>query len=301
MFKYSTRVLYYHVIADDLPAIYCQGITPRSFERQLALLWRLGWNFVSLSDAVRGTAGLPPKRVCLTLDDGFACNFDPLLKAIRKYGVKPTLFLVGKCLDNRALAWNHKLQLINYHVPPSVLDDQVRQLTGEVGFAGLFRWLKMQDKDTLCDSLWDATMPFTQAEYLSQRKPFFSLSELKTLVAQGAELALHSHSHPDFSRLTPEEAIGELEANQAALEEARLPYRKLFAYPYGRVATPQTEETLREQCQLEACLGTRFVSGDNLNPQARWQRQNLEHAVGRNYLEFFLYPHARKLKDRLLR
>ncbi len=64
-------------------------------------------------------------------------------------------------------------------------------------------------------------------------KNSMSLENLKELVNQGHEIALHSHSHPDFNAIEPEEIKRELELNINYLENNAIPYEPVLAYPYG--------------------------------------------------------------------
>jgi|GEM_PF-3982192 len=77
----SVRILYYHVIADRPSLLFSHGISPRRFERQIVCLKRLGYRFVALSQALSQPQ---PKTICLSLDDGFACNNASLLPLLDK-------------------------------------------------------------------------------------------------------------------------------------------------------------------------------------------------------------------------
>jgi len=286
----SPRVLYYHVIARQLPLVYSRGITPQHLEAQIAWLKRLGYHFVPLSQAITNPQ---PKSICLTTDDGFACNHADLLPLMRKYKLQPTLFLLGKCIDNLALAWNHKLIALRKSVALPVLNQHLKQLIPGANMDSLFRAIRMSDIEPITDDLWALCMPYNQEEFLQREKPFLSASQLQELVDCGAELALHSYSHPDFTRLSRQEASSELKLNIAALEQLKLPYHRLFAYPYGLCMDQSDEAKLMEDLSLQATFGIRYTSRDNLAPHTRWQRQNMEASPVPNILEFFLKPLAR--------
>ena len=291
----ETRVLYYHVIADHLPDIYPQGISVHSFFRQFSLLKGLGWRPVKLSDALDGQEN--GKNLCITLDDGLVCNFPALLQMMKSYALKPTLFLIGKCLDNHDLAWNHKLLLLRRYVPSARLDAQIDGIMKNADQTTLFTQLEMAQKDEVLDWLWDRLLPWTRQEYLTRNHPFFSSEQLKILVNLGAELALHSHSHPDFSRLDKIAVSAEINDNLNALEGLKLPYQRFLALPYGLPPKPEIEPILKAELKLKALLGTRYSKGDNQKSPFRWQRQNLERSAPLNLVEFFLKPHLRNWKD----
>lgn len=291
MKEHSTRILYYHVIANQKPDIYPLGISVSSFFRQLSWLKTRGWKFVSLSEALQTNR---PKQVCITLDDGLAVNYPVLLQMNELYGIKPTLFLIGKCIDNKALAWNHKLILLRKYVPATKLNQHINNAISGANLSNLFSVISMRDKDLIMDRLWSELLAWTEHEYLARNKPFYTQEQLTTLAAKGIELALHSHTHPDFSRLDKDEAKAEIDLNIQAMENLNLPWHKHFAYPYGR--TGSNPHALLPSLNLQASFGTFYKAGDNLPAQKHWQRQCMERNLWQNLKEYYFMPEMRKWK-----
>jgi peptidoglycan-N-acetylmuramic acid deacetylase len=63
-----------------------------------------------------------------------------------------------------------------------------------------------------------------------------SPAELRRLVAEGHELASHSYTHPDFTKLSDAEILGELDKNEASVQTILGPQASLrpyFRFPYG--------------------------------------------------------------------
>lgn len=93
------RALNYHSISDKFSDrdICAQMTTPRGlFEDQMRFLKERGYSVLSCSEAVNmmgGSAAMPPKSVCITLDDGFKDNLVNGLPALERYGLKATIFL----------------------------------------------------------------------------------------------------------------------------------------------------------------------------------------------------------------
>ncbi|MDY0150931.1 MAG: polysaccharide deacetylase family protein [Candidatus Cloacimonas sp.] len=286
----SHRVLYYHVIANTFPEIYPLGISVKAFEKQLIWLKRLGYNFIPLSKAVEGYSFKNGKSVSITLDDGFACNFEALMRIRKSYSLHPSLFLIGKCLDNSALAWNHKLLIMKGKISAQVLNGYIAELVPGANLQTLFAKISMASKDAITDALWEQCMQQTQEEYLAEKQPFFSSEQLAELLDSGAEIAAHSFSHPDFSRLSLAKATSELDSCFDAFETRNLPYNMHFAFPYGLRCSPKMEYHLMEQVGLDVTFGTRFCAGDNTQDKLRWQRQSMEGGTIGNLLEFWIKP-----------
>ncbi len=57
---------------------------------------------------------------------------------------------------------------------------------------------------------------------------------LRRMHANGFEIANHSWSHADFTRLNPEQIKTQIESTQNALRYARIPDARFFRAPYGR-------------------------------------------------------------------
>lgn len=293
------RILYYHVVSKPFPEIYPLGISLKRFNKQLSLLKRLGYTFVPLSQVTDNAAHIKGKTVSITLDDGFACNFSSLKLLCNKFGLKPTLFLIGKCMDNNALAWNHQFLLIKNRIPKQKLDGLIADIIPGASTETLFSRIKMHRKDELMDKLWSAVMPFSQAEYLAREKPFLTTAQLLELVDCGIEISSHSYSHPDFSRLSPEQAIEELTASFAEFDSRNLPYLRTLSYPYGIPCSASTEAKLVKQMNLSATFAARYTLGDNTGSQIRYKRQLMEASPMDNLLEFGLKPSLRSIKDHL--
>ncbi|MCM1514247.1 MAG: polysaccharide deacetylase family protein, partial [Anaeroplasma bactoclasticum] len=60
-------------------------------------------------------------------------------------------------------------------------------------------------------------------------------SELKYIASHGHEIGNHSYNHPDFKKLTLDDAILEIEKTQQIVYETIHKYPRLFRFPYGSV------------------------------------------------------------------
>jgi len=65
-------------------------------------------------------------------------------------------------------------------------------------------------------------------------KLYMNFEELQSLDSSLVEIALHSHSHQNFSHLSLEESEKDLLKNMELLDENTINYSKVLAYPYGR-------------------------------------------------------------------
>lgn len=254
----------------------------------------MGYSFCSLSDAFDGQAGLGRRRVVLSTDDGFACNYHTIAPILKKHGIPMIMFLIGKCIDNRALAWNHVLQIVRFSTTPDRLSSLMPQLQQRYGIqrdgntmANLFS-VPMAQKDALADYLWQQLMPISQEEYLHLHQPFLSSEQIAELQSQGHEVASHSQSHPDFSRLSIDEMVDEILQSKESLSGFG-PVR-FFAFPYSRCPDVFLVPSLCETSGIDACLGGRYRVCDNSPGTQLWQRSKMEQSPSDVALELFVKP-----------
>lgn len=74
---------------------YC--ISPEDFRGQLLRLRRLGWDFVSLADYIKGLTERPDTRkvAAITFDDGWLDNFVYAVPILQELDVEATIFVVS--------------------------------------------------------------------------------------------------------------------------------------------------------------------------------------------------------------
>ena len=292
----SPKVLYYHIVADNLPEIYPQGINVSSFFAQIRAFQQKGYNFHSLSDVLENPHNFNGKDLAISFDDGFAATYPILIYLCKEYKIKPTLFLIGKCIDNREMAWNHKFILLKQYCPPEKLAALIDDYIPGATTASFFSSISMANKDEITDALWRKIMPFSEYDYLKKYKPFLSRSQLESLLDAGVELGIHSWSHPDFSRLNYAEAYNELQRCFSLMEEVNILFHRYFAYPYGRPAAINIESKLIKELPLSATFGISYKPGDNLSANRRWQRIKMDGSKIVNWEQFYISPFLRLLK-----
>lgn len=300
----SHLVLYYHRVGDGGAEFYPGGIKSAELLQAIQGLLELGFRFCSLSEAYGKAGSKKEFTISLTSDDGLASNHEIVLPIAKKYGIPLTLFVIGKCLDNQALAWNHKLIQIRRHSSEETLQSALSnlgsrfQISEEGSLSQRIFSVADSQKDEFVDLLWDSFCPETQNEFLQRTQPFLSAAQMQDLQDNGAEFALHSHSHADFSRLSYPQILNELRANQALLADYVRQPVPFFAFPYGRECKGDLIPKLCRDAGLKAALGFRYRISDNRRQNALWQRLPLESAHALSLEQLLLRPLARVLKPR---
>ncbi len=298
----SNLVLYFHRIGQQQSGFYPDGITSDSLRESIDFLLDAGFVFRSLSEAYSQTPSIGRLSAVLTCDDALASIYHEFLPILQEYGLPLTIFVIGACIDNRALAWNHKLIQIRRHASEKDLLSYLQSIRGRYGLQDLPELpqilFSVQDskKDALCDKLWGAFCPQSQEDYLHDHQPFLSPSQMRELAENGAEFALHSQSHADFSRLSYARMLDELRQNREHLYEYGHKVAPFFAFPYGRECQPELLKKLCRDAGIKAALGIRHRISDNRRQTPLWQRYNLEQRQKPGFQSLVLGPALRLLK-----
>lgn len=199
-------VLCYHRVLPELvekgdPQFY--SILPSQFESQLALLQEEGFKTLSLSEyecMVRGLVPIREPSVLLTFDDGYADNYEIAWKIAKKFNAKINLFICPGYVG-----WPHPLLTRGngYEVPDAAF--------WRMGPESVRRHLKK------FPHLW---RPLTWLE-------------LQEMQANGVQIGLHSHNHPNLALLSLQELATDTAAGVSLMEHKLEQRPRFFALPYG--------------------------------------------------------------------
>jgi peptidoglycan/xylan/chitin deacetylase (PgdA/CDA1 family) len=120
----SLRILYYHSVSD---APIRAAVAPAAFERQMQYLSRSPYRLLALGDAVRqllAQGTLPPDSLAVTLDDGFADNYEQAFPLLSRYRIPATIFLTVGYIGTGRLPTLSRTE----HVPRPLDWAQVREM-----------------------------------------------------------------------------------------------------------------------------------------------------------------------------
>lgn len=232
---------------------------------------------------------LDKRDICLTFDDGLACQYDIALPILNEFGIKAFFFVYTSVLEGRA----EMLELHRYFrtVCFDTVDDfyikffdvfdaffpseskvaQNNFIKGD--FFGEFSFYTVHDKyyryirnyilsPTDFNSIYEQMMAeanFNAAAVAD--KLWMKRHQLEGLVSDGHLLGLHSHSHPtDIRLLSKEEQYAQYATNQSVLQEISKSPIKAMSHPCG-FYNDESLDTLRD---LGVNLGFRSNSAPNV-------------------------------------
>lgn len=94
---------------------------------------------------------------------------------------------------------------------------------------------------------------FIQNNLNGDEKVYMNFDEIKSLNPNLIEIALHSHSHKNFSQITLSKAETDLLKNIKILEQNKINFTKVLAYPYGKF--PKDKERKKEFFKMLERIG----------------------------------------------
>ena len=103
-------ILLYHQI-NDIPRgrdPLQLAVHPSQFEREMAFLYKNGYQCLSLASTVRmqmNAEPLPERAFSITFDDGYQDNYDYAFPILHKYGFTATIFLVPERVGKTTRWW----------------------------------------------------------------------------------------------------------------------------------------------------------------------------------------------------
>ncbi|HPC46829.1 MAG TPA: polysaccharide deacetylase family protein, partial [Deltaproteobacteria bacterium] len=109
---YVTILLYHRFDEDRYPTTTTSS---SQFESHLAYLKEHGYRVISLEElqrCVEGTAPLPEKAVVITIDDGFASEYERAVPVLRKYGFPFTMFVFTNAIGAKGYVTWHQLRTL---------------------------------------------------------------------------------------------------------------------------------------------------------------------------------------------
>jgi peptidoglycan/xylan/chitin deacetylase (PgdA/CDA1 family) len=290
------------------------AITPEFLDRFLGSFITSGWRFVPLDEMIASDeTKSDPRRIAVTLDDGYRDNCEHAWTVFRRHAVPFTIFICPGFCDRTAELWWAALERI-------IAGTQSLSLVGE-GPAAELPTRSPADKRRAF-RLWTKWLTGT-ADEQRQRRAIRALAEKYglDLAALGRELVMdwdevraiaadplctigaHTMTHPALARLPHEQAFQEMRQSAGRIEAEIGRRPTTIAFPYGYAAAAGARE---EAIAEEAGFSASFTTRPGYIPLAG-RRQGLPRVSANGlfqdtkFLEVLLTPGLWKARDRIRR
>jgi peptidoglycan/xylan/chitin deacetylase (PgdA/CDA1 family) len=243
------------------------AITPEFLDRFLSHFITCGWRFLSVEELLRDTARSDPRRIAVTLDDGYRDNLEHAWPVFRKHSVPFTIFVCPGFTERTSELWWMALERIIASADAMELPGdgptEVRPTRTVAGKHDMFRrwteWLT---------TVVDETHQRIAIRSLSDRHGLdlaelardliMDWDEVRTIAADPlCSIGAHTMTHPALARLPAEKALREITESVEAINSRIGTRPTSLAFPYGyRAAAGPREAELAKRAGLAASFTT---------------------------------------------
>ena len=252
-------IVCWHGISNDDEHHWDSGLfmPPDRLRMRLELLRALRCTVLPLAEGLARVrnGSLPPRAVCLTVDDGDSSFYLRAWPLLREYGFPATLYWTTYYSTHpyavfdpmlSYLLWKGRENKLTLHDPALRCDlrdpaERKHAFNAIYGLAKAESWSAARKEDFLTDVA--ALLGIDYAQIKSRRVlHLISPAEARSMVAEGLDLQLHTHRH----RVLREAGgfAAELAENSRILREAGAGVPTHFCYPSGSFL-PQFADWLR--------------------------------------------------------
>ena len=108
-------IFVYHSIVDEMTAEDFMQTTKENFTKQIVGLRNIGYNFITYDDLIaynEGKKKLSEKSIIITLDDGYADNYNVLYPVVKELNVPVTINIIDDRIGQEAyLTWEQIIEM----------------------------------------------------------------------------------------------------------------------------------------------------------------------------------------------
>lgn len=244
-FRNKVRILFYHEI-DNSKLLGGAALEITRFSKQMKYVSRM-FRCISIDDLHRfldGTQDLPPQALLITFDAGYRGNLINAYPILKKRNIPFTIYLTTDYIEKGRLPWPFRLKFIIDHAAAEFLslpsDQEERQYdlkTPRAKRSCLYECRRIleriapAEREEIIGKL--AAEHCTDIDSISH--DIFMTWEDVCLMAGDDLVSFGSHTvtHPDLSRLHPEDAEREISGSRTIIKEKTGRAISSFCYPRG--------------------------------------------------------------------
>lgn len=271
--NYRLVVLAYHSFSDGISYLD-MAVPPSLFREQLRYLCN-SFRVQSLSSALgawEGKSGIQADTAVITVDDGYADNFQPLIDAAITFRAPCTLYLTTGCIDARRpttamwimLAVHHaavkSIELSEFGLGAVSIQTPAEKESAIRAIDGFLKPLSPDRRDEIIEALIEKSGNPDTVRGLG-RSAMLHWDQVRLMHSAGVEFGAHTVTHPVLSGLDSTAAREEICASVQRVREVLKIERVNFAYPYG--GQSEVNDAVVEICRNSgARSAVMLVEGD---------------------------------------
>ena len=208
----------------------------------------------------------------LSFDDGLRGIFDIAAPILLKKGIPATVFLNADFVDNNDLFFRYKAALILDHLKKKPTSKAVELKIKKIAPEGLLS-ISFINRNKLDQIALLLGLNFSS--FLTEKKPYLTTAQIKTLQNQGFTFGGHSLNHPYFRELNLEEQITQATESVHFVNQLVEKESNAFAFPFTDYGISNAFfENEKVKNKIHISFGT---AGLNFKSNTQhWQRMPME-------------------------
>lgn len=255
-----------------------------------------------VDDLIKSTLGgkkLNNPSFMLTFDDGLRVFKEYAWPVLKQMGVPVVLFVNPDFVDNKALFYRFKANLLYEHLYNNALPENKKRQLKEI-FEPAFSNKKdlsthLMQVNYHQQALLDEAATILNLdfkEYLQKIRPYLTLNELHDLSSQGVYIGAHSMDHPLFNQLDFNEMVNQVKGSTDWVRENFDQTYSLFSFPFTDYGlSTGLFNAIRAGKLADLTFGTAGIKKERI--RTHWQRipvedstQSLRMILLRQYLYY---------------
>ncbi|MCJ8321271.1 MAG: polysaccharide deacetylase family protein [Colwellia sp.] len=237
--KNRLNILTYHRVSQTFNPFKPKELSWDMFKEQLVWLKR---HFIVLSlpialDLIEKNQ-LPPRAVCLTIDDGYSDCYHLIFKTLQEQNIKASFFICTDGIVNGFL-WDEEianvfLQMSTTRTELSILgvtfdvSTYAKRQKSMLSLIELLKYKTLIERELVINELCQITQT-TKAPY-----SFLTKANILEMHQAGMTIGAHTHKHPILCCETYDVAYNQIHKSKLILEDIISEKVDYFAYPNGK-------------------------------------------------------------------
>ena len=233
------RILMYHMVQHHRPGSPLNGlrVPPSVFESQLRWLRDRNWSFYTMSELISQWKHLPEKSVALTFDDGYADNLINAAPILERAGIRASFYVIAGLACTQDRPWydtvaravqTHGLESLPHPLRQHLQPNTKRDVLARAVVEHLKRLPDIERRNAV-----EEIAVFAGRDEPGAMDAILSGEQLRSLVARGHEIGVHSLTHPILTKLEGNALVPETSDARVRLQELSGASCDIFCYPNG--------------------------------------------------------------------
>jgi len=261
---------YQHLVSDE-EVIHVKHLYPyknvNQFKSDLEVILKY-YKPVSAGEIIQALntgENLPSNSFLLSFDDGFKETEEIIAPILFAKGVPAVFFINPAFVDNKELFYRCKLSLIIQKVldnsdNKSLINHCSRLLRGNEESISKIKNKVLEINSSVSDLIneFATLLEISFTDYLKEKKPFLTKSQIQHLIDMGFSVGGHSWDHPYYSQISVNEQIEQTVKSVKFITSEFNSADSLFSFPHSDTGISQTyfNEIIKYGKPIDLYFGT---------------------------------------------